>query len=246
MKRLLHVPDCKPTAPAAGRQPVPKARAYGSLRESVNSRLLKDECGFIISAELILVVTLLIISAGVGFAVVKDSLATELNDISNAMGTFDQSFTINSLQAPIAGGGGAGFHSECSGFGFDDSSDQCDCQVITLVAGNTTNALGGGAPQIAGGGGGPRPFGVQAQEIQAVGAPPPVALESVETLQVQSADALVPVIVESAEDVDAAQVNSASTPARDCCPCPAASQSNHAPGGKTLPAQPLPSTSNPR
>jgi hypothetical protein len=46
-----------------------------------------------VTAELILVLTLLICSVGVGVAVVKDAVATELNDISDAIGTFDQSFT---------------------------------------------------------------------------------------------------------------------------------------------------------
>ena len=183
--------------------------------------ILRDDSGFIVSAELIVVVTLLICSVGVGFAVVKDAVATELNDISDAIGTFDQSFTINGLQAEIEGGseGGADFHSECAGFGFSDSQDQCDCQVILIVSGNIT--IGGGNAQLAGGGGG---AGAAAAQAQAVGAFPAAAPFATQTLipaptasTVQATDALVPVLVDSVIE-DSAANRATVAPSKVCPP----------------------------
>ena len=95
-------------------------------------RLFRDDDGFILSAELILMMTFLIMAAVVGFAVVKDAIATELNDVSNAIGSFDQSFTVSGLQAPSQGGVD---HGTCAGFGFTDNSDTCDRQVIQISGG---------------------------------------------------------------------------------------------------------------
>lgn len=91
-----------------------------------------DETGFIVSAELILILTLFICAAAVGFGVVKDAIATELNDISDAIGAVDQSYNVSGIQAPRDEENG--FHGTCSGFGFVDGQDQCDCQVITIIA----------------------------------------------------------------------------------------------------------------
>ena len=44
-------------------------------------QLVHDECGFIISAELMLIITLMFCAAAVGWGAVKDSLANELNDV---------------------------------------------------------------------------------------------------------------------------------------------------------------------
>ena len=93
--------------------------------------LYRDESGFIVSAELILILTLFICAVAVGFGVVKDAIATELNDISDAIGAVDQSYSVSGIQA-LRGEEGQ-FHGSCSGFGFQDGEDECDCQVITII-----------------------------------------------------------------------------------------------------------------
>ena len=46
----------------------------------------------------------------------------ELNDLSNAIGTINQSFFYKGLVKP--------HHAAVSGAGFIDSADQCDCSSI--------------------------------------------------------------------------------------------------------------------
>lgn len=54
--------------------------------------LLNDECGAVISAELVLVLTIAVIGLIVGLSEVAVAINTELNDISNALGKLDQSY----------------------------------------------------------------------------------------------------------------------------------------------------------
>ena len=106
--------------------------------------LLHDESGFIVSAELILILTMFICAVAVGFGVVKDAIATELNDISDAIGAVDQSYTFSGHQAPTGTDGV--FHGTCAAFGFQDAEDECDCQVITIIAATPkVDASGGSA-----------------------------------------------------------------------------------------------------
>ena len=49
-------------------------------------QLLHDESGFIISAELVLVATLLVIGMIVGMSEVQHAVVQELNDVADAIG----------------------------------------------------------------------------------------------------------------------------------------------------------------
>ena len=53
--------------------------------------LLNDENGFLISAELVLIFTLVFCAVAVGVSVVRDSLVLELGDFAEAIGALDQS-----------------------------------------------------------------------------------------------------------------------------------------------------------
>lgn len=88
---------------------------------------LNDENGFVVSAELMLVITLMFCAAAVGWGAVKDSLANELNDVSHAIGTVDQSYSVTGFQKLKAAGKP---HAQCAGFGYNDEADECDCNVI--------------------------------------------------------------------------------------------------------------------
>ena len=61
--------------------------------------LLNDESGFIVSAELILVLTIAVLSMVVGLAEVAIAVNTELNDLSNAFGAINQSFAYCGFEA---------------------------------------------------------------------------------------------------------------------------------------------------
>ena len=54
--------------------------------------LLKDESGFIVSMEMVLVATVAVIGLVVGLSEVAVAVNTELNDVSNAIGALQQSY----------------------------------------------------------------------------------------------------------------------------------------------------------
>jgi hypothetical protein len=96
-------------------------------------KLLKDEAGFIVSAELVLIFTLVFCGVAVGVAVVRDALVHEFGDIGEAIGALDQSYNYRSLDAPLNGDFiGDNSHARCSGSGFNDEEDECDCKGIVL------------------------------------------------------------------------------------------------------------------
>jgi Flp pilus assembly pilin Flp len=100
--------------------------------------LLNDEAGFIISAELVLVMTIGVLAMVVGLTAVRDAVTHELNDISHAFGTVSQSYNVTGMRkgrGDCGGRGGCGdsSHGYIQGFGFNDTEDECDCHAIELV-----------------------------------------------------------------------------------------------------------------
>ncbi len=92
--------------------------------------LINDENGFLISAELMLIITLAFCMAAVGWAAVRDALVNELNDVSHAIGAVSQSYSVTGFKKEKDYGKP---HAECSGFGFNDDQDECDCKIIEYV-----------------------------------------------------------------------------------------------------------------
>lgn len=92
---------------------------------------LNDEAGFLVSAELVLIFTLVFCAVAVGVSVVRDSLVQELGDVAEAVGALDQSYNYRGLEADLEGG--ATQHATCAGSGFNDEEDECDCRGIDLV-----------------------------------------------------------------------------------------------------------------
>lgn len=84
--------------------------------------LYNDENGFIVSAELVLVLTIGVLAMVVGLHSVSKSVANELNDLASAFGAINQSFSYNGLSQ-------CG-HSKIRGSGFRDGRDICDCTII--------------------------------------------------------------------------------------------------------------------
>lgn len=79
--------------------------------------LWKDEAGFIVSAELVLIATILVIGLIVGLSEVQTALVTELNDVSCAIGSLNQSYYFR---------GFSGCKSFTAGSNFHDRVDVCD------------------------------------------------------------------------------------------------------------------------
>ncbi len=82
-----------------------------------------DEAGFVISAELVLVLTIAVLAMVVGLSEVAVAVNTELNDISNAIGALNQSYCYTGFQAGSQSGKSKSFF---AGSRFVDQVDDCD------------------------------------------------------------------------------------------------------------------------
>ncbi len=80
-------------------------------------KLWNDEAGAVLSAELVMVATILVIGMTVGLSAVRNSVVTELADLGQAISEIDQSYTYSSV---------TGHHSASAGSRFRDSQDFCD------------------------------------------------------------------------------------------------------------------------
>ena len=84
--------------------------------------LWQDEAGFIISAELVLVSTILVVGLVVGLSEVQHAVASELNDVGDAIGSINQSFHYSGFSVCKPGGCGSSVAGSC----FVDTQDDCD------------------------------------------------------------------------------------------------------------------------
>ena len=96
-------------------------------------KLFKEEMGAVVSAELILVLTITFCAAAVGWSTIGSAMATELNDVSEMIGTVDQSYSFVGHYAPATNSASKG-HGRCAASGFNDLNDDCDCEGIQLVS----------------------------------------------------------------------------------------------------------------
>ncbi len=80
-------------------------------------KLWKDEGGAVVSAELILIITIVVIGLVVGLKEVQAAVIEELNDVAAAIGSVDQSY---SWDGPV------GCCSFAAGSAFEDLFDECD------------------------------------------------------------------------------------------------------------------------
>lgn len=102
--------------------------------------LLNDESGVIISAELVLVLTVAVLAMIVGLSEVAVAVNTELNDISNAIGALNQTYSYTGFCAESSGK----LKSFVAGSAFIDSVDDCDLNTTCdIVAGARPGAAEG-------------------------------------------------------------------------------------------------------
>lgn len=102
--------------------------------------LLADDSGFIISAELVLVATILVIGVIVGLSEVQHAVVGELNDVADAIGSANQSYSYSGFSKRDWGWGrwgwgwgGAGTHAWTAGSMFVDLQDACDMNQCMLA-----------------------------------------------------------------------------------------------------------------
>ncbi len=107
-------------------------------------KFMCDESGVIISAELVLVLTIAILAMVVGLSEVAVAVNTELNDISNAIGTLNQSYSVTGFSSTKSGGSISNIKNAFAGSRWDDGVDDCDSNDgCDLVCGAPDTATAG-------------------------------------------------------------------------------------------------------
>jgi len=84
------------------------------------TQLINDENGFLMSAELILIGTILVIGLVVGLTEVSFAVNNELEDVASAFSSMNQSYSANGSHSNRKG--------RRSGSRFNDERDDCDSQ----------------------------------------------------------------------------------------------------------------------
>ncbi len=80
-------------------------------------QLWRDDSGFIVSAELVLVATILVIGMIVGLATLRDQVVQELGDVGAAISQIVQSYSWSGI---------TGHTSSVAGSYLNDTTDFCD------------------------------------------------------------------------------------------------------------------------
>lgn len=98
--------------------------------------LWNDEAGVILSAELVLIGTILVLGMIVGLVELQCSIVAELSDLSSAFGNLNQSYETSGFGSTK--GAGAGFKARTFGAAYTDRADTCDCDAnLSIQCGDT-------------------------------------------------------------------------------------------------------------
>ena len=106
-------------------------------------KLWSDEAGVILSAEIVLVGTILVVGMVVGLVELQSSVVDELNDLGEAIGAINQGYSTASILSFKQGR--TGVKAETFGSQFRDQVDSCDgneCDIVCFTGGQ------GERPQI--------------------------------------------------------------------------------------------------
>lgn len=85
----------------------------------VLNALWNDEAGFVVSAELVLIATIVVLSLVVGLSEVANGVNEELEDVGSAVGSINQTLRYS---------GFSGHKGSIAGSYFEDGPDFCDGQ----------------------------------------------------------------------------------------------------------------------
>ena len=112
------------------------------------NELFNDEAGFVVSSELVLIATILVIGMITGLATLRDGVLQELVDLSRAIGAVEQSYTYNSVTAHTSATNGSrydDFNDFCEPAGEDGAGQEPGCLNLEV----TVTASGEGATPVA-------------------------------------------------------------------------------------------------
>ncbi len=102
------------------------------LMNTMIHNLLQDETGFIISAELILIATLLVLGMIVGLSEVQHAVTQELNDVGDAIGSLNQSYCYSGFSARKYYSSTNAVKAATTGSIFIDLQDSCDSNQCSI------------------------------------------------------------------------------------------------------------------
>jgi Flp pilus assembly pilin Flp len=80
-------------------------------------KFLADEAGFVVSSELVLIATMLVLGLLVGLNTLRNSITSELDDVADAIGNISQDYSYAGI---------TGHSASVSGTVFDDLQDFCE------------------------------------------------------------------------------------------------------------------------
>lgn len=112
--------------------------------------LLSDEAGFVISAELVLVSTILVIGLIVGLSEVQHAVVSELNDVADAIGEINQSYCYSGFHKIDYR---QNIHAATYGSNFIDMMDDCDRNQCDIACDAPVDELPKGGFGYSGGAG---------------------------------------------------------------------------------------------
>ncbi len=92
-------------------------------------KLWNDECGVILSAEIVIIGTILVIGMMVGLVELQCAVVAELSDIGDAIGNLDQSYQTSGLSSYKSSGR---IKAATYGSRYSDYPDTCDCNAILV------------------------------------------------------------------------------------------------------------------
>jgi len=91
--------------------------------------LWNDEYGVILSAELVLIATILVIGMIVGLVELQCAVVAELSDLGDSIGNLDQGYRTSGIASFKNYGGVKG---QTFGSRYFDFADDCDCNAIIV------------------------------------------------------------------------------------------------------------------
>lgn len=84
---------------------------------SLIKRLWRDDAGFVVSMELVMVATIAVLGLVVGMTAIRDATISELSDVAGAFQDLNQSYVWRGVQ---------GHSAATSGSDYTDQLDYCD------------------------------------------------------------------------------------------------------------------------
>lgn len=92
--------------------------------------LVNDDSGFIVTIELVLITTIVVIGLIAGLTVVRDAIVSELADVGGAIQDLNQSYSLRGVSSRSATTAGSDYHDKSD---WADSADSQSGQMDNCI-----------------------------------------------------------------------------------------------------------------